>query len=394
MVRADEPVQEGTPLNKANLLSDETSKAIFGDDADHSVENVFEKLSKATLLQSVPKFEKHTDISTLPEGAIIHLKENNSLVDFYIAKQNYESELNGNGRVLLVRKDCYNTRPWHSSDVNAYATSTIDTWLNGTYKALFDADIQTAMSTTKFYYTPGNGNTTVTTLQRAVFLLSGTELGQSHTYANTEGTALSIAKTLKIAYLNGTATAQWTRSPYTNGTAIAWYLDATGGLSNDYCSGTHGSRPAFTLPSDFSYTCYADDDGNTYDEQEYAQIITDILGNKLLDVPGVQISTGSYIGTGTYGSSNPITLTFNFEPKLLIVYPTNQGLLPHSNYGVWEKGCFLWGSKQTRTAIYSSGTQSLFVTFTVNGNTISWYSTSMNTQCNVTDTEYCYIAIG
>ena len=29
----------------------------------------------------------------------------------------------------------------------------------------------------KFKYTPGNGNNTVGTLQRAIFLLSGTELG-------------------------------------------------------------------------------------------------------------------------------------------------------------------------------------------------------------------------
>ena len=32
-----------------------------------------------------------------------------------------------------------------------------------------------------------------------------------------------------------------------------------------------------------------------------------------------KIQTGSYIGTGTYGSNNPNTLTFDFEPKLLIV---------------------------------------------------------------------------
>ena len=38
------------------------------------------------------------------EGSIIKLKENGVLVDFYIAKQNYESGLNGSGRVLVVRK--------------------------------------------------------------------------------------------------------------------------------------------------------------------------------------------------------------------------------------------------------------------------------------------------
>lgn len=185
-------------------------------------------------------------------GSIIKLKENGVLVDFYVAKHDYENGLNGSGRTLVVRKDCYDTRQWHSSNVNAYASSAIDTWLNGTYKNLLDADIQSVIGTTKFYYTPGNGNTTVTTLSRAIFLLSGTELGQSHTYMKAEGTALSIASTLQIAYLNGSAVVQWTRSPYTDNTGSAWGLSSGGGLRYGGCTSTYGSRPAFTLPSTLS----------------------------------------------------------------------------------------------------------------------------------------------
>ena len=194
------------------------------------------------------------------EGSIIKLKENGVLVEFYIAKQNYESGLNGAGRVLVVRKDCYDQRQWHSSNVNAYASSTIDAWLNSTYKNLLDANIRTAMGTTKIYYTPGNGNTTKSTLQRAVFLLSATELGQSHTYMNAEGTALSstVLNLLKIAKLNGSAYPQWTRSPLTCGTVSAWGLNSDGDLGNGGCSNTSGSRPAFTLPS----SLYVSDDGS------------------------------------------------------------------------------------------------------------------------------------
>ena len=194
------------------------------------------------------------------EGSIIKLKENGVLVEFYIAKQNYESGLNGAGRVLVVRKDCYDQRQWHSSNINAYASSAIDAWLNGTYKNLLDANIRTAMGTTKIYYTPGNGNNSKTTLQRSVFLLSATELGQSHTYMNAEGTALSstVVNLLKIAKLNGSAVVQWTRSPDTSSTVNAWYLGSNGGLSNNYCSSTYGSRPAFTLPS----SLYVSDDGS------------------------------------------------------------------------------------------------------------------------------------
>lgn len=79
-----------------------------------------------------------------------------------------------------------------------------------------DADIRAQMGITKFYYTPGISNYTVSTLAWAVFLLSFTELGMTHEFAKTEGTPLSstVLKLLKVAYLNGSAVEQWTRSPY------------------------------------------------------------------------------------------------------------------------------------------------------------------------------------
>ena len=199
-----------------------------------------------------------TTLGNKSVGSIVKLKENGVLVDFYVAKHDYENGLNGSGRTLVVRKDCYDTRQWHTSNVNAYATSAIDTWLNSTYKNLLDADIRGVIGTTKIKYTPGNGNTTVGTLERAIFLLSVTELGRSASYANTEGTALSIASSLQIAYLNGSAVVQWTRSPYTGDTVSAYCLGTNGRVSDGSCSNAHGSRPAFTLPSTLSVS----DDGS------------------------------------------------------------------------------------------------------------------------------------
>ena len=201
-----------------------------------------------------------TTLGNKATGSIIKLKENGTLVDFYVACHNYEQSLNGAGRTLVVRKDVYDQRAWHSSNVNAWASCTMRSWLNSTYKALLDADIQEAMGTTTYRYTPGNGNNTVTTRSDAVFLLSLTELGQSHTYANVEGSALPIASTLQIAYQGGSATTQWTRSPNTNGTDDAWRLNSNGNIDNDYCTGTRGSRPAFTLPS----SLYVSDDGSVF----------------------------------------------------------------------------------------------------------------------------------
>ena len=201
-----------------------------------------------------------TTLGNKSTGSIIKLKENGTLVDFYVAKHDYESSLNGAGRTLVVRKDTYDDRVWDNGNVNAYASSDLDSWFNSTYKNMLDADIRSLIGTTKIRYTPGNGNNTVGTLERAIFALSLTELGQSHTYANTEGSALPIASTLRIAYRNGSATTQWTRSPYTDGTYSAWRLDSDGGIDGNLCNDSNGSRPAFTLPS----SLYVSDDGSVF----------------------------------------------------------------------------------------------------------------------------------
>lgn len=224
-----------------------------------------------------------TTLGNKSVGSIVKLKENGVLVDFYVAKHDYENGLNGSGRTLVVRKDCYDTRQWHTSNVNAYATSAIDTWLNSTYKNLLDADIRGVIGTTKIKYTPGNGNTTVGTLERAIFLLSVTELGKTASYANTEGTALSIASSLQIAYLNGSAVVQWTRSPYTNDSGSAYCLVTGGGVNNYSCGYTYGSRPAFTLPSTLSVS----DDGS-------------VSVNTAPTISG-SYATGTNLGTKTAG---------------------------------------------------------------------------------------------
>ena len=198
-------------------------------------------------------------LNQIPQGSVLKIKENGQDVDFYVAKHDYESGLNGAGRTLVVRKDTYDDRAWDNGNVNAYASSDLDSWFNSTYKNMLDADIRSLIGTTKIRYTPGNGNNTVGTLERAIFALSLTELGRSHTYANTEGSALPIASTLRIAYRNGSPTTQWTRSPHTNNTGSAWRLHSGGDAISNVCYYSNGSRPAFTLPGD-SYAT-ANDDG-------------------------------------------------------------------------------------------------------------------------------------
>ena len=188
-------------------------------------------------------------LSDYEEEAIIKLNEGGSPIEFYVSKHDYESGLNGAGRTLVVRKDVYDQRAWHSSNVNAWASCTMRSWLNSTYKSLLDSSIQEAMSTTTYRYTPGNGSWSVGTRSDAVFLLSATELGKSESGFNVEGSAVPIASTLQVAYRNGSATTQWTRSPGTLNTNFAILLYSDGVVGNGGCTSTYGSRPAFTLPS-------------------------------------------------------------------------------------------------------------------------------------------------
>lgn len=186
-------------------------------------------------------------LSDYAEGDIVKIPENNTPVEFYVAKHNYESGLNGNGRTLVVRKDCYDKRQRDiSGSYYDYANSNIDTWLNGAYKNLLSDNIQNLIETTKFYYTESYNNIGI--LNRAIFLLSATELGYSDYYINIEGVELSISNILKITFLNNIATSQWTRSTnkYFSGSIL---VTSAGNADSGFSSEQNGSRPVFTLPS-------------------------------------------------------------------------------------------------------------------------------------------------
>ena len=197
---------------------------------------------------TIPSMRKK--LSDYAEGDIIKIPENGTPVEFYVAKHDYESGLNGPGRTLVVRKDMYDQRQWHKSNVNAYASCALDSWFNNTYYNLLDADIKAQIAAVAIPYTPGDGNNTVSTLERAVFALSVTELGWTVSLANTEGSALPIANILQIAHSSsGGVVTQWTRSPNTNSTNIAFYLSTNASVYSSSCTYYRAARPAFTLPS-------------------------------------------------------------------------------------------------------------------------------------------------
>lgn len=107
------------------------------------------------------------------------------------------------------------------------------------------------------------------------------------------------------------------------------------------------------------------------------------------DAKRAKIATGSYEGTGTYGSNNANSLSFDFAPSVLIVVindGTNQ-----SAGNVMVKG-------QTRSAgigfQQGGSTGSLNMSVVWDGNTVRWYAGTAPDQMNVDGKTYCYTAFG
>lgn len=121
----------------------------------------------------------------------------------------------------------------------------------------------------------------------------------------------------------------------------------------------------------------------------------------LSDLKVTRIKTGSYVGTGTYGSDNPNSLTLPFEPKLLMIAPAAYGIdFEDTNTSTYFYESAIWFAGTTKLAYRDSGTHYdiAYCTFSASGNTISWYSNTANglarTQLNTAGTKYAYIAIG
>lgn len=114
-----------------------------------------------------------------------------------------------------------------------------------------------------------------------------------------------------------------------------------------------------------------------------------------------RIATGSYVGTGTYGSDKPNRLTLPFEPKLLMIAPAAYGIdFEDTNTSTFFYESAIWFAGTTKLSYRDSGSSyvTAYCTFSASGNTISWYSDTANglarTQLNTAGTKYAYIAIG
>ena len=213
-------------------------------------------------------------LGTKAVGSIVKIKVNGASKDFIVVHQGkpssvYDDSCNG---TWLLMKDIYENRAWHSSNTNDYANSTIHSYLNSTFLNLFESNIKNAIKHVKIPYRKGHGTSTTVTsgsngLSAKIFLLSTTETSFSYSYMpRGEGAELAYFKgcadngsdSKRVAYLNGSATGWWLRSPGCNVTSNRALVVGSAGTSGDTnCSSSRGIRPALILPS----TLLVSDDG-------------------------------------------------------------------------------------------------------------------------------------
>lgn len=216
----------------------------------------------------------YVTLSSKAIGSTIKLKVNGSAKDFIVVHQGkpssvYDDSCNG---TWLLMKDIYESRQWHSSNTNDYANSTIHSYLNSTFLAMFDSNIQKAIKQVKLPYRKGSGTSTTVTsgsngLSAKIFLLSATETSFDFSYmpsgegaelAYFKGCADNSSDSKRVAYLNGSPTGWWLRSPGCHNFSNALCVNSNGDWYNGYCSSSDGVRPALILPS----TLLVSDDGS------------------------------------------------------------------------------------------------------------------------------------
>lgn len=215
----------------------------------------------------------YVTLSSKAIGSTIKLKVNGSTKDFIVVHQGkpssvYDDSCNG---TWLLMKDIYENRQWHSSNTNDYANSTIHSYLNSTFLNLFESNIKNAIKQVKLPYRKGSGTSTTVTsgsngLSAKIFLLSATETsfsfssmpsGEGAELAYFKGCADNSSDSKRVAYLNGSATYWWLRSPDCNNFRLALYVSSNGDWYGSGCSVSYGIRPALILPS----TLLVSDDG-------------------------------------------------------------------------------------------------------------------------------------
>ena len=180
-----------------------------------------------------------------------------------------------------------------------------------------------------------------------------------------------------------------------------YYIEKTGATSlpqalySEYVSGIVTGEWNYVQSSERN--TYPDSGVSGGYEYEYLGVPFDNAVN------ACKIVTGSYAGTGTYGSDNPNSLTFDFKPKLIWIYGYQTSTNNYWYNTIYEYGApvvyfdVLPASYKRGYGFHDGSTSDVTGDSYAKkeGNSVYWYNTdSASRQYNTDGIIYYYIAIG
>lgn len=201
-------------------------------------------------------------------GSVVKLMEGGTAMEYLVVNQGipsnsslYDASCDG---TWLLRKAIYGSRQWHTSDVNKYETSDIDTWLNGDFFNSLGSVERASVKQVKIPYRRGGGaggtNLSGTNgLSCKVFLIGGYEVGwtvSDNSNLSIDGAKLdyfesgtgTTANVKRIGYLSGSAIIWLLRSPNVRNTSNVLSVYRDGTPNTGTATYSTGIRPAVVLP--------------------------------------------------------------------------------------------------------------------------------------------------
>lgn len=107
------------------------------------------------------------------------------------------------------------------------------------------------------------------------------------------------------------------------------------------------------------------------------------------------IQQGTYVGTGTYGEENPNELSFNFNPKIIIVISCSskevvQTIMLNGMTNSWVTGQGNLNNPSTSSAGFTRAA----LTISWENQKVVWFSSGSQYQLNEAENTFNYVAIG
>lgn len=251
MVRADDPVVVGTPINKALFDSYATKINAVAQSVDDKIFALSQRVQ----------------LGSLPIGGVFGLYENGVLVPYVKVRNAFRTAVGrGEGsNALVLRLNIAAMMPlYESARAPMYEGSRIDSWLENEFFNTLDAATKSVIP--QVYIQVLNSTGGINEPQRKVFLLSMNEYGfDNSTGFTTLGGIVEYfdGGSRNVANYEGTPVAHYTRSTK-RASGGASVINVVGNYEAVSETTVAGVRPAFTLPSAYEVTAIAPSVANTH----------------------------------------------------------------------------------------------------------------------------------